>query len=80
MGALWEIFEYGVDAILGMNMQKARNLEEYMEYSTLVWAFWTRCDLIVDAIGAFVVSLIGYLRLKRKGSKTPDFGDFTSNL
>lgn len=74
MGALWEIFEYGVDAILGMNMQKARNLEEiYGVFDTRLGVLDTMRDLIVDALGAFVVSLIGYLRLKRKGSEDSRF-------
>lgn len=50
-GAVWEIFEFGMDSIFGMNMQK----------SGLVDTMW---DLIVDTIGALVVSIMGYLYLK----------------
>jgi uncharacterized membrane protein YjdF len=53
IGALWEIVEFTIDSSLGWNMQK----------SGLVDTMW---DLIVDAIGAFVVSLSGYFYLKRK--------------
>lgn len=44
-GAVWEIFEYTMDSIFGLNMQK----------SGLVDTMW---DLIVDAIGALVMAFI----------------------
>ena len=53
MGALWEIFEFGMDQIFGLNMQK----------SGLVDTMW---DLIVNAIGAFTISVIGWGFLKNK--------------
>lgn len=51
IGALWEIFEFGMDSIFGLNMQK----------SGLVDTMW---DLIVNTVGAFVASLSGYLFLR----------------
>ncbi len=51
-GAIWEIFEFGIDQGFGFNMQK----------SGLIDTMW---DLIIDALGAFVASLSGYLYLKR---------------
>jgi uncharacterized membrane protein len=51
-GVIWEIFEFGVDSLLGYNMQK----------SGLVDTMW---DLIVDTVGAAVVALLGYLYLKK---------------
>lgn len=53
IGALWEIFEFGMDQIFGWNMQK----------SGLVDTMW---DLIVDFIGALIVSVIGYFYLRKK--------------
>lgn len=50
IGALWEIFEYAMDQIFGMNMQKS-GLDDTM---------W---DLIVDALGAFVIALFGWIHL-----------------
>ena len=47
LGALWEIFEFGMDSIFGYNMQKS-GLNDTM---------W---DLIVDAIGALVIAVLGY--------------------
>lgn len=53
VGALWEIFEFSVDSILGFNMQK----------SGLVDTMW---DLIVDSIGGIVAAIYGYLYGKNK--------------
>ena len=51
VGALWEIFEFGMDGIFGLNMQK----------SGLVDTMW---DLIVDAAGALIVALLGYVWIR----------------
>ena len=51
IGALWEIYEFLMDSLFGLNMQK----------SGLVDTMW---DLIVDALGALVVSVLGYLYLE----------------
>lgn len=50
IGALWEIFEFGMDQLFGMNMQKSGLMD-------------TMSDLIVDVIGASVGALAGYLYL-----------------
>ncbi len=72
--ALWEIFEYTVDAIFGVDMQKARNLEKvYGFFDTRLGVKDTMKDLIIDAIGAYVVSLIGYFHLKRKKDEDSAF-------
>lgn len=47
LGALWEIFEFAMDNLFGLNMQK----------SGLVDTMW---DLIVDTVGALVISILGY--------------------
>lgn len=47
MGTMWEIFEYSMDQTFGMNMQKS-GLHDTM---------W---DLIVDAAGAAIISLLGF--------------------
>lgn len=57
MGALWEIFEFGMDQIFGMNMQK----------SGLVDTMW---DLIVDTIGAAVIALLGLVYMRTAGSNS----------
>lgn len=53
IGALWEIFEFGMDSFFGLNMQK----------SGLVDTMW---DLIVDAGGALLTSAVGYFYIKKK--------------
>lgn len=52
MGALWEIFEFSMDTLVGSNMQKS-GLRDTM---------W---DLIVDAIGALLTAVLGYVYLRR---------------
>lgn len=51
IGVLWEIFEFAMDSIFGLNMQK----------SGLVDTMW---DLIVDCLGALTISILGYGYLK----------------
>ena len=55
IGALWEVFEFAMDVTFGLNMQKS-GLNDTMG------------DLIVDAIGASIASLTGYLYLVRKSA------------
>ncbi len=52
IGALWEIFEFGMDNFFGLNMQK----------SGLVDTMW---DLIVDSIGAGIVAISSYFYMKK---------------
>ena len=58
IGVFWEFFEFSVDRLLGFNMQKFRMPGE----DGLVY---TMIDLFVDTLGAFVVSAIGYIYMKR---------------
>ena len=51
IGAVWEIFEFSMDQIFGMNMQK----------SGLIDTMW---DLVVDVLGALISSLAGFGYLK----------------
>lgn len=51
IGGVWEIFEFAMDQIFGLNMQK----------SGLVDTMW---DLIVDALGALTAAIVGYCYLK----------------
>lgn len=61
MGAIWEIFEFGMDHFLGTNMQK----EMLGDPSGLTD---TMFDLIVDALGALIISVLGYGYLKTSGN------------
>lgn len=64
VGLLWELYEFSMDVFFGMNMQK----EMLGDVSGLTD---TMIDLLVDAVGALVVALYGYLHLK-----TADRGSF----
>ena len=55
MGALWEVFEFAMDSLFGMNMQK----------SGLVDTMW---DLIVDTVGAAIIAVLGYGWLQTTGT------------
>lgn len=57
IGALWEIFEFGMDQIFGINMQKPMRGDP----SGLTDTMW---DLIVDALGAATMSLIGWRNIR----------------
>lgn len=51
LGSLWEIFEFLMDAVFGLNMQKSGLVD-------------TMLDLIVNAMSALLISLLGYGYLK----------------
>lgn len=58
VGAIWEIFEFAMDRLFGTNMQKPM----LGDPSGLTDTMW---DLIVDMLGALVVSLIGWWYMRR---------------
>lgn len=53
IGTFWEIFEFSMDQIFGFNMQK----QMFNDPSGLTDTMW---DMIVNAIGAIVTSLMGW--------------------
>ena len=53
IGALWEIFEFAMDQLFGLNMQKPM----LGDPSGLTDTMW---DLIVDTVGAAVITVLGY--------------------
>jgi uncharacterized membrane protein YjdF len=61
LGALWEIFEFSMDTLFGTNMQKPMLHDPSGLLDTMV-------DLIVDTVGALVISLFGYYHLRIVGS------------
>lgn len=52
-GALWEIFEFSMDELVGTTMQKPM----FGDPSGLTDTMW---DLIVDALGASIIAVLGY--------------------
>lgn len=65
LGAMWEIYEFSMDSLLHTNMQKYA-LESGEQLIGQAAVADTMKDLVVDAIGAFVMSLLGYISLKYK--------------
>lgn len=63
LGVIWEVYEFAADGLLGLNMQKFA-LEDGTQLIGRMALADTMEDLIVDGIGAFVVSMIGYISLK----------------
>jgi hypothetical protein len=64
-GVVWEIYEFALDSVLGFNMQKAyTEAGEALAGSQALLD--TMTDLIVDAAGALVVSVIGVISIKKR--------------
>lgn len=63
-GVIWEIYEYTFDGLLGLNMQKFA-----LEDGTLLVGrdalADTMKDIIVDAISALVISILGFYTIKK---------------
>jgi hypothetical protein len=58
IGALWEIFEFGMDQLFGLTMQKPTASDPSGLSDTMR-------DLIIDASGAALISLAGWRFIKR---------------
>ena len=68
VGALWEIYEYSFDCILGMNMQRFLSLDgEVLSGQEALYD--TMKDIIVDCIFALVTSFTGGTILKVKNKR-----------
>ena len=65
MGMLWEVYEFTMDALFGTNMQKFMQEGGTMLVGQSALAD-TMKDIIVDAVGALVVSVVGYISLCRE--------------
>lgn len=59
LGALWEIFEFAMDQLVGTNMQKPA----FGDPSGLTDTMW---DLVVDTLGAAIVSISGWIYMRRE--------------
>jgi len=61
-GTLWEVFEFAVDRLLGGRMQKPM-LSDPTGLTDTMW------DLIVNTLGALIVSLLGWWSIRRGGPR-----------
>ena len=65
IGAVWEIYEFTFDGILGLNMQKFA-LEDGTKLLGHDAVTDTMKDIIVDCLGAAISAILGYLSIKKK--------------
>lgn len=65
IGVVWEVYEFSADTIFNTNMQKYK-LQNGTELIGKEALKDTMEDLMVDGIGAFIASMIGYISLKYK--------------
>lgn len=66
IGALWEVFEFTMDQVFGLNMQKPM----LGDPSGLTDTMW---DIIVDTLGAGAVALVGWYQLSRPKSRSDNW-------
>lgn len=59
IGVFWEFFEFGMDRIFGFNMQKFREVGQDGLIDTMT-------DLMVDTVGALIISIMGHFYIKEK--------------
>lgn len=64
-GTVWEIYEFLADGVLGTNMQKFITGEGVVLIGRDA-VMDTMGDIIVDALGAFTVTAIGYINLRKQ--------------
>ena len=65
VGVIWELYEFMSDGVFGTNMQKFK-LKDGTALIGRSAVEDTMEDLIVDGIGAFIASTVGYVSLKYK--------------
>lgn len=63
MGVVWEVYEFVADGVFGLNMQKFALADGSLMLGRDA-LLDTMEDLMVDGIGAFIISVIGYISLK----------------
>lgn len=63
IGTMWELYEYAWDVSFNLNMMKYMD-EAGNPYVGLEALKDTMGDLVVDSIGAFAMSMIGYIAVK----------------
>lgn len=65
LGIFWEFYEYGMDGIFGLNMQKFL-MEDGTPFVGRAALKDTMGDFMINSIGSAVVAVIGYISLKYK--------------
>ena len=70
-GAVWEIYEFLADGLLGTNMQKFITADGTVMIGRDAVSD-TMEDMIVDACGALIVTVVGYYHLCLQGKRAKD--------
>lgn len=65
IGVLWEIVEFSADHFFSSNMQRYKNSVSQVPFAGRRALLDTMKDLMLDTIGACVISIIGYLGMKK---------------
>ncbi len=72
IGAVWEIYEFLADGLLGLNMQKFI-LEDGTVLAGHSAVFDTMKDIMVDCFGALIATFMGYFSIKNKKGWVHDY-------
>lgn len=72
IGTVWEIYEFTIDGVMGLNMQKYL-LESGEALVGRPALMDTMKDIIVNTCGAFIASLTGYFSMKHKKGWIHDY-------
>lgn len=65
VGALWEIYEFTLDAFLELNMQKYRENDGTMLIGREAVSD-TMKDIVIDTVGALFAATAGYISMKKR--------------
>lgn len=69
VGALWEIYEFSFDRILGLNMQKYAT-QQGVDLVGAAALTDTMKDIIIDALAAFGVAVLGFFQSRHREVKS----------
>ena len=70
-GAVWEIYEFSLDGLLGLNMQKFAEADGTLRVGRAALND-TMKDIILDASSAAIVSLLGFFAIKKQKAETAE--------
>jgi len=75
LGAVWEVFEFAVDKIFGVNMIKAIDPNDITRFYDYRRGFMNSLhDMVMDTSGAFIIATGAYIYLKKQGKAFTTFG------
>jgi len=67
VGSIWEIYEYTVDGIMGLNMQKYMLADKTIKLGRDALQD-TMKDIIIDSAASLLAAMLGYLSIKKHQS------------